>query len=64
MVTKGGGRELAEGMAGEENKQLDRRGRKERRLRLEVITCRMNKECILYKKKGHVQQMWTRCTRP
>lgn len=31
MVTKGGGRELAEGMAGEENKQLDRRGRKERR---------------------------------
>lgn len=31
MVTKGGGRELAEGMVGEENKQLDRRGGKERR---------------------------------
>lgn len=32
--------------------------------RLEVITCRMNKECVPYKIKGHVQQMWTRCTRP
>lgn len=77
VVTKGGERELPDGMDGVENKQLERTGGKRgegtgeeapirgqnlhhQRGRLEVITCRMNKECILHQNRTsptHVDHM-------